>query len=87
MQTQGSGEVEPKPKGRARRSQPLEVGRGKAHGLGVGRGGAHCKAYLLWTLVFDNQHNQIGLMNLQVICFVVQYGVRRDLDEGDVMIR
>ena len=24
-------------------------------------------AYLLWILVFDNQHNQIGLMNLQVI--------------------
>ena len=23
-------------------------------------------AYLLWILVFDDQHNQIGLMNLQV---------------------
>ena len=25
------------------------------------------KAYLLWILVFDDQYNQIGLMNLQVI--------------------
>ena len=24
-------------------------------------------AYLLWILVFDDQHNQIGLMKLQVI--------------------
>ena len=24
-------------------------------------------AHLLWILVFDDQHNQIGLMNLQVI--------------------
>ena len=23
-------------------------------------------AHLLWILVFDDQHNQIGLMNLQV---------------------
>ena len=23
-------------------------------------------AHLLWILVFDNQHNQIGLMSLQV---------------------
>ena len=32
---------------------------------------SHCKengplAQLLWILVFDDQHNQIGLMNLQV---------------------
>ena len=24
-------------------------------------------AHLLWILVFDDQHNQIGLINLQVI--------------------
>ena len=30
------------------------------------------KAHLLWILVFDDQHNQVGLMNLQVIVFVVQ---------------
>ena len=29
-------------------------------------------AHLLWILVFDDQHNQIGLMNLQSVYFVVQ---------------
>jgi hypothetical protein len=29
-------------------------------------------AHLLWILVFDDQHNQIGLMSLASACFVVQ---------------
>ena len=38
----------------------------------LGGGGEVCKengplAHLLWILVFDDQHNQIELMNLQVI--------------------
>ena len=41
VQTLGSGEVETKPKGRARRSPPSVVRQGGTHGLGVGRGGAH----------------------------------------------
>ena len=58
---------------------------------GIGQHGP-CKengplAHLLWILVFDDQNNQIGLMNFASVYFVVQYGARRDLDEGDVMIR
>ena len=34
-------------------------------------------AYLLWILVFDDQHNQIGLMNLQL--FVLQFNRVQDV--------
>ena len=34
-------------------------------------------AHLLWILVFDDQHNQIGLMNLQVI--VLQFNRMQDV--------
>ena len=45
--------------------------------LSTSKARAMCKengplAHLLWILVFDDQHNQVGLMNLQVIIFVVQ---------------
>ena len=41
-------------------------------GSGAGRRWQRCKengpkAHLLWILVFDDQHNQVRLMNLQVI--------------------
>ena len=44
--------------------------------------GGDCKengslAHLLWILVFDDQHNQIGLMNLQV--FILQFNRMQDV--------
>ena len=45
------------------------------------------QAHLLWILVFDDQHNQIWTNEFASVCFVVQQGARRDLDEDDVMIQ